>query len=342
MGVGGLPLGGGLSYFGSANGWASDSVLQYELVLANGNIIYVTKKSYPQLFWALKGGSTNFGIVTRYDTKTYPLVDVWAGFINQDAAHIPPLLDATAQFIAPKTGGSLDPKTAIDVTIFFNATSRQLGATTSLFYNASISTAPQALVNFTKIPTTVPSTVRKRSLVDFETETDFSANRDSRQLFRATSLKSTPPVINLVYDVFQKKTQTLQQVRGLILALVYQPLTVDLLKASRATGGDAIDLDPADGPIMAMIINAAWKNAADDAYVNAWCKDLLDTVDQQSQAVGYYYPFIFLNDASADQKVLAKYGKGASLPKLKQVAQRFDPNDVFQNLDGGSFKVSTQ
>ncbi|KAL8723704.1 MAG: hypothetical protein Q9181_007213 [Wetmoreana brouardii] len=342
VGVGGLLLGGGLSYFGSQNGWASDLVLQYELVLANSSIIYVTRQSYPQLFWALKGGSTNFGIVTRYDLKTYPLNDVYAGFVNQDAAHIQPLLDATAQFVAPRTGGSLDPKTAIDVTIFFNATSRLFSTTTSLFYNASVDTVPAAFVNFTKIPTTVPSTVKRRTYVDFETETEYSAVRTFRQLFRATSLKSTPPVVNFVYDIFKTQAQQLKPVQNLIISFVYQPLTVDLLKASRASGGDAIDLDPADGPIMAMIVNAAWSNAADDSYVNQWAANLTSAIDSKSQAAGYYYPFIFLNDAQGDQKVLAKYGKGASLPRLKTIAQRFDPDGVFQKLDGGAFKVSAQ
>lgn len=342
VGVGGLLIGGGLSYFGSQNGWASDMVLQYELVLANSSIIYVTKKSYPDLFWALKGGSSNFGIITRYDLKTFPLNDVYAGFVDQDAAHIPALLDATAQYVTPKTGGSLDSQSAIDVTIFFNATSRLYSATTSLFYNASVSAAPPALANFTKIPTTIPSTVKRRTYVDFEKDTEYSAVRTFRELFRATSLKSTPPVVNFLYNIYKTKTQTLKPIPGLLLAFVYQPLTVALLQASKATGGDAIDLDPADGPIMAMIINAAWTNPADDAYVNSWAKDLWDTVDQQAQAAGYYYPFIFLNDAQPDQKVFAKYGKGASLPKLKAAASKYDPSAVFQNLNSGGFKVSTQ
>ncbi|KAL8725790.1 MAG: hypothetical protein Q9166_007121 [cf. Caloplaca sp. 2 TL-2023] len=342
VGVGGLLIGGGLSYFGSENGWCSNLVLQYELVTADSRIIYVTKAAYPELFWALKGGSTNYGIVTRYDTKTYPLNDVYAGFIDQDAKDIPALLNATAGFVAPKTGGSLDPKAAIDVTIFFNATSRLFSTTTSLFYNQSISTAPKPLADFVKIPVNKPSTVRRRTYVDFETETEYSANRSFRQLFRATSTKSIPQVVNFLYKIFEAKAKTLRPVTGLIISFVYQPLTTDLLKASRANGGDAIDLDPADGPIMGMIVNAAWENAADDNYVNGWAAELIDSIDAQAKTAGYYYPFIFLNDAATGQKVLNKYGKGASLPKLKTVAQRFDPNGVFQTLAGGAFKVSTQ
>ncbi|KAL8917865.1 MAG: hypothetical protein Q9208_007687 [Pyrenodesmia sp. 3 TL-2023] len=342
VGVGGLLIGGGLSYFGSQNGWASNLVVQFEVVLANSSIVYVNKQSYPDLYWALKGGSSNFGIVTRYDLKTFPLNDVYAGFFNQNAARIPALLKATEEYITPVTGGSLDARTSIDVTIFFNATSRLFSATTSIFCNASVSVAPPSLVNFTKIPTTAPSTVRRRTYVDFETDTEFSADRSFRQLFRGTSLKSRPVVVKFAYDIFKTKAQTLKPVPGLLAVFVYQPLTVALLRKSRANGGDAMDLDPADGPIMALIINVAWKNAADDVYVNAWAKDLLDTVDAQAKAKGYFNPFIFLNDAQPDQRVFASYGKGTSFPKLRAAAAKYDPTQVFQKLDAGGFKVSTQ
>lgn len=316
-------------------------MLQFEVVLANSSIIYVNKQSYPDLYWALKGGSSNFGIVTRYDLKTFPLNDVYAGFFNQDAARIPDLLKATEEYITPVTGGSLDARTSIDVSLFFNATSRLFSATTSIFCNASVSVAPPALVNFTKIPTTAPSTVRRRTFVDFGTDTEFSEDRSFRQLFRASSLKSQPAVINFAYDIFKTKSQALKPVPGLVALLVYQPLTVALLRKSIANGGDAMNLDPADGPIMALIVNAAWSNSADDAYVNAWAKDLTDTIDAQAKAKGYFHPFIFLNDATPDQRVFASYGKG-SFGKLRAAAAKYDPTQVFQKLDAGGFKVSTQ
>lgn len=73
VGVGGYLLGGGMSYIGPLVGWACDNVVEYELVLASGKIVDVNKDSYPDLFPALKGGGNNFGIVTRYALKTFPL-----------------------------------------------------------------------------------------------------------------------------------------------------------------------------------------------------------------------------------------------------------------------------
>lgn len=65
-GVGGLVLGGGLSYMSAQYGWAASQVLEYEIVFANGTIGNVHKDNYPDLFKALKGGGNNFGILTNY------------------------------------------------------------------------------------------------------------------------------------------------------------------------------------------------------------------------------------------------------------------------------------
>lgn len=54
-----LLLGGGLSYLSSTLGWAANNVVQYEIVTAQGDILNVNKNQYADLFWALKGSSTN-------------------------------------------------------------------------------------------------------------------------------------------------------------------------------------------------------------------------------------------------------------------------------------------
>lgn len=79
VGVPGLLLAGGVSFHGNQRGWAADNVIEYEVVSANGEILSVTANSYPDLFWALKGGSSNFAIVTRFKLRTFPSDKVLAG-----------------------------------------------------------------------------------------------------------------------------------------------------------------------------------------------------------------------------------------------------------------------
>ncbi len=79
VGVPGLLLAGGVNFYGNQVGWGCDTVVSYEVVLADGSIVEVDKDSYPDLFWALKGGSSNFGLVTRFSLKTVKSSLVWAG-----------------------------------------------------------------------------------------------------------------------------------------------------------------------------------------------------------------------------------------------------------------------
>ena len=154
-------------------------MVQYEVVTADGSILTVNANTNSDLFWALKGGGANYAIVTRFDCKTYPIGNVWGGYISQDAAHVPQLLDATASYTAPPTGGAYDDKSAIDVTIYFNGTTKVFSGSTSLFYNASINN-PRALQNFTKIPVSAPSTTKIQSYTDFEQNTASSGDRTFR------------------------------------------------------------------------------------------------------------------------------------------------------------------
>lgn len=79
VGVGGFLLGGGNSYYTGRMGFGCDSVRNFEVVLADGRIVNANSEANPDLFKALKGGSSNFGIVTRFDMEAVPANDLYTG-----------------------------------------------------------------------------------------------------------------------------------------------------------------------------------------------------------------------------------------------------------------------
>lgn len=93
VGVPGLLLAGGVNFQGNQHGWAADNVIEYEIVLANGTVKYATACSDPDLFWALKGGSSNYGIVTKFKLNTFPSAQVYAGVYS--VTDIPAFLEVS-------------------------------------------------------------------------------------------------------------------------------------------------------------------------------------------------------------------------------------------------------
>ncbi|ETS77959.1 hypothetical protein PFICI_10021 [Pestalotiopsis fici W106-1] len=79
VGVAGFLLGGGNSFFSSMVGLGCDSVINFEVVLASGQVVNANREVNADLHKALKGGSGNFGVVTRFDVQAFPIGDLWGG-----------------------------------------------------------------------------------------------------------------------------------------------------------------------------------------------------------------------------------------------------------------------
>lgn len=88
VGVPGLLLAGGINFYGNQVGFGANTVINYEVVLADGSIVEANQTSNSDLFWALKGGSSNFGLVTRFDLQTIPSRKVWAGIHTVSAEYV--------------------------------------------------------------------------------------------------------------------------------------------------------------------------------------------------------------------------------------------------------------
>ena len=119
-GVAGLTLGGGTGYLTRKYGLTIDNLLEADVVLADGSFVTTDRNQHPDLFWALRGGGGNFGVVTSFLFQAHPVGTVYAGPIFWEATHaqtvmrafrafLPETPEDLGSFVGLKTVPSMDP-----------------------------------------------------------------------------------------------------------------------------------------------------------------------------------------------------------------------------------------
>ncbi|HEV7713727.1 MAG TPA: FAD-binding oxidoreductase [Asanoa sp.] len=101
VGVVGYALGGGLSAtLGRSYGWAADHVRSADVVTADGELRHIDPDQEPDLFWAIRGGKGNFGVVTSLTMDLVPVTQLYGGGLYFAGEHVSPVLDAFRRLLA--------------------------------------------------------------------------------------------------------------------------------------------------------------------------------------------------------------------------------------------------
>lgn len=110
VGIGGLTLGGGVGYLVRKYGLTIDNLLAAEIVTADGRLLHTDASSHPDLFWAIRGGGGNFGVVTRLQFRLRPVDTVVGGLII-----LPATPEVIASFIAEAEAAPDELSTILNV-----------------------------------------------------------------------------------------------------------------------------------------------------------------------------------------------------------------------------------
>ncbi len=139
VGVGGLTLSGGIGWKVRKYGLALDSLVAAEVVTAAGDVLRVSEEENADLFWAIRGGGGNFGVVTAFEFRAHPTTDVFFGTISFPATELGPVLRGWADhlrkapaeltssvaFANPFLGG---PNAPVQVLVAFDGDDPELAA----------------------------------------------------------------------------------------------------------------------------------------------------------------------------------------------------------------------
>ena len=94
VGIAGLTLGGGIGWLARKHGLAIDALVEAEVVTADGVLVTTSETQHPDLFWAIRGGGGNFGIITRFTYRLYPVEQILGG-----ALFLPPTRDVLRSLV---------------------------------------------------------------------------------------------------------------------------------------------------------------------------------------------------------------------------------------------------
>lgn len=163
-GVGGVTIGGGISAFTPRYGFACDSVVNFEVVLASGAVINANEKQHADLLHALRGGSNNFGVVTRIDFQTHEQGDIWGGVVNYSFDTIDQQLRAASNLAS---ASPYDEYASMTMTITYAAGGNH-GVSNTLYYTKPVE-YPDSFKPFTDIPS-VSDTLRTANFSSYADE----------------------------------------------------------------------------------------------------------------------------------------------------------------------------
>ncbi|KAK7531569.1 uncharacterized protein J3D65DRAFT_119050 [Phyllosticta citribraziliensis] len=333
IGVGGLTLGGGISFFSGLHGWACDNVVNYELVTGSGVVLQVNESSHPDLYWSLRGGGNNFGVVTRFDLSAFPQGLMWGGGQLHKISQRSAIIEAFAQFGAH---GEEDPKAGLILSFAWAA--GEYFAKLDMQYADPVSSSPPVFENFTSIPDPLSNTTMIRTLSNLTLEFNESNPSGLRETYWASAYKLDRDLVDAILDIYMDEIDTLVNVSGIVPACTLQVITSPQLAHMSKRGGNALGLSEADGPLLLMNLNNMWDDAADDYAVMRASSTIVARVNARAAAMGLDHRYVYQNYASQYQDVIASYGPENQL-KLMAVAAYYDPTGVFQTLQPGYFKL---
>jgi FAD/FMN-containing dehydrogenase len=314
VGIGGLTLGGGIGWLSRKYGLTIDALVSVDIVTADGHLINASEDEHQDLFWAIRGGGGNFGVVTRFQFKLYPVDTVLGGALvmplTRDvlrslvpvAAAAPREL-TTISFIMPAPPAPFIPADVVGQPILFM----------TFVYDGDIDAGQAVLDQFRAVATPIA---------------DLAMPMPYPEIYEFTKDASTPGP-EVVRSLFLDSLD--DAAVDTILAAVADSSSPANMVELRVLGGAMQDVDDdatafahRAAPVLVAII-AVFDDPATESLHRAWAEGLM--ADLRPNAMGVYSNFVA--DEGADR--IHEAYPGLTYQRLAQVKRRYDPTNLFHH-----------
>ncbi|MQA80285.1 MAG: FAD-binding protein [Streptosporangiales bacterium] len=314
-GVSGLTLGGGIGYLARGHGLSCDNLLSADVVTADGQFVTASSSEHDDLYWALRGGSGNFGVVVSMEFALHPVATVYGGpmFFELDAAR--DLLDFYRQFMptAPEQFGGF-PAFQIAPPLPFVPENRA-GEPLALFvacWSGPIEEGEQALKPLREVAPTVAEHVGPMPYPALNSAFDPLLPPGLRHYWKANFVKE------LTDDAIAAHLEHAPGLPALESTVHIYPIN----GACHRVASDETAFAYRDANF-ATVIAGMWPDEADDDKATSWVRDYYAATAPHSEQGGY------VNFMAADDQDRVRVNYGANYDRLVEVKRRYDPDNLF-------------
>ncbi len=307
-GIAGLTLGGGIGWLMGKYGLTVDHLLAAQLISADGRVLTVSAAENADLFWAIRGGGGNFGIVTSLTFQLFPLGQVLAGLVLYPLAQArtvfdiyrkvtqtaPDELTAYAAFVCPANSPP-----AIGMALCYCGANLQKGARII----APLRTCGDPLLD----------TIQAQSYVKVSTMLDAGAQDGWRYYQKGGNITLSDAAIETILQYATARTSPLTQI-----------LIQHIHGVASRVSPTAMATSELRGDHYNLLIIATWTDKQDDTIHRGWAQRFWQ--DMQPFATGRGYVNFLGNDAQ--NSVAHAYGE--NYQRLVELKTRYDPLNIFQ------------
>lgn len=322
-GVAGLTLGGGIGFLARKLGLTIDNLIGAEVVLADSSVVEANEHTNPDLFWALRGGGGQFGIVTRFD---FQLHNIGPHIVTAQAFYPLARAKEVAHFTRAFMHEASDDITMVpvfltipDVDPFPSQWRGKHGMALVACHVGHEDVAKEELASILELDDLIMGFVDSMPYVDFQKTFAGAAPHGARYYWKSI----------FVEDISDELIEEL--IRGL------RNLPGEYSQIFMETLGGAVGRVPVEDTAFAnrsarynLGISAGWKDDADDESIVQSAKDLFERLKCFSDGT------VYLNYLDRDEISRAKEGFGPNFERLHTIKKHYDPDNRFGGPLGGA------
>ncbi len=304
-GIAGLTLGGGLGWLNGRYGLACDNLVAADVVTADGRRTSASADEHPDLFWALRGGGGNFGVVTSFEYRLHPVVRVLAGGLVFPWAEAPRVLRFYDQFAK-----AAPDELSTAASMWMNEAGEPM-LSLAVCYCGAVAEGERVLAPLREFIPPVMDNVTVFDYPDWQRVPDGGFPDGRLHYWKAGFLRevSDEAIEILMHFIPQMPSSVsgvgLQQMHG-VASRVAPSATAF---AHRAEQYD-------------MLILSQWAAAADSEANIAWTRSLFETMQPHLEGV-------YVNNLGDEGNERVRVAYGDNYARLAAVKQTYDPMNVF-------------